>query len=156
MTPGQTVARTALIATLAATFPLLPLSQTPPAHAATNGHRGGNYVAGVNGPILVLVGRGGLGLVVVGWVVAGGDAHRRHVRVLATVNGPIASPAWSPDGRAIAYITGSYTGNGGTEIRIIDVASATTRVVLSTMGPRQRMLPPASQFVRLAWMHIRA
>jgi hypothetical protein len=83
------------------------------------------------------------------------DAHGRHVRVLATVNGPIASPAWSPDGRTIAYITGSYLGNGGTEIRTIDVASGTTRVVLSTVGPRQRMLPPGGQFVRLAWMHTR-
>ena len=83
------------------------------------------------------------------------DAHGRHVRVLATVNGPIASPAWSPDGRTIAYITGLYMGNGGTEIRTIDVASGTTRVVLSTTGPRQRLLPPGGQFVRLAWMHTR-
>jgi Tol biopolymer transport system component len=83
------------------------------------------------------------------------DAHGRHVRVLATVNGPIASPAWSPDGRTIAYITGLYTGNGGTEIRTIDVARGTTRVVLTTTGPRQRLLPPGGQFVRLAWMHTR-
>jgi Tol biopolymer transport system component len=83
------------------------------------------------------------------------DAHSRHVRVLATVNGPIASPAWSPDGRTIVYITGSYTGNGGTEIRTIDVASGTTQVVLSTAGSRQRLLPPGGQFVRLAWMHTR-
>jgi Tol biopolymer transport system component len=83
------------------------------------------------------------------------DAHGRHVRVLATVNGPIASPAWSPDGRTIAYITGSYTGNGGTEIRTVDVASGTTRVVMSTVGSRQRLLPPRGQFVRLAWMHTR-
>jgi dipeptidyl aminopeptidase/acylaminoacyl peptidase len=83
------------------------------------------------------------------------DAHGRHVRVLATVNGPIASPAWSPDGRTIAYITGLYTGNCGTEIRTIDVASGTTEVVLTTTGPRQRLLPPGGQFVRLAWMHTR-
>jgi WD40 repeat protein len=81
------------------------------------------------------------------------DAHGRHVRVLATVKGLIASPAWSPDGRTIAYITGLYTGNGGTEIRTIDVASGTTQVVLSTAGSRQRLLPPGGQFVRLAWMH---
>jgi WD40-like Beta Propeller Repeat len=83
------------------------------------------------------------------------DAHGQNVRVLATVNGLIASPAWSPDGRTIAYITGSYTGNGGTEIRTIDVAGGTTRLVLSTMGSRQRLLPPRGQFVRLAWMHAR-
>ena len=372
MTSGKTVPCAALIATLAATFTLLPLSQTPPARAATNGHRGGNYVAGVNGPILVLVGRGGLGqtgptegeivavqrgqvvrvlarglpfpfseglapsprgryvgygaevkglwiatadgssryhlllpprstqgnvlgVESVAWspdrytlayavniaadfavnplkdrglgiwltrydrarprllvtpvqlgsvgmgktgtaasetfAIAGlswspdgrtlavstfrpapgiaqpgqampvvlavdvatgktrlllasahdavfaptagtlayvtgepnkggmslrvADAHGRHVRVLATVNGPIASPAWSPDGRTIAYITGSYMGNGGSEIRTIDVAGGTTRLVLSTVGSRQQMLPPGGQFVRLAWMHTR-
>ena len=83
------------------------------------------------------------------------DAHGRHVRVLATVKGLIASPAWSPDGRTIAYITGSYMGNGGTEIRTIDVASGMTQVVLSTVGSRQHLLPPGGQFVRLAWMHTR-
>jgi hypothetical protein len=83
------------------------------------------------------------------------DAHGQHVRVLATVKGLIASPAWSPDGRTIAYIAGLYTGNGGTEIRTIAVVGGTPRLVLSTTGARQSLLPPGGQFVRLAWMHAR-
>src|SRR5205085_4861117 len=61
MTPRQTVACAALIATLAATFTLLPLFQTPPARAATNSYRGGPYVSGVNGPMMIMVGRCGHG-----------------------------------------------------------------------------------------------
>src|SRR2546423_8731789 len=61
MTPGQTVASAALSATLATTLTLFALTGDRPARAATNGHHGGDSVAGVNGPILALVGRGGLG-----------------------------------------------------------------------------------------------
>lgn len=71
------------------------------------------------------------------------DAGGQHARVLVTVNGLIASPAWSPDGHTLAYIT------DGTVIHTVDVATGTSRVALTATA---RGLPAGGRFRRLAWL----
>jgi len=75
------------------------------------------------------------------------DAQGRHARVLVTVNGLIASPAWSPDGHTLAYIT------DGTVIHTVDVATGTSRVALTATA---QWLPAGGRFRRLAWLPARA
>ncbi len=59
----------------------------------------------------------------------------------------ISSPAWSPDGRAIAYLVAHATGRYMT-LRTVDVATGKTRTILAA---NQRGLPLGGYFVRLAW-----
>ena len=73
------------------------------------------------------------------------DAQGLHGRVLA--KGPISSPAWTPDGRTLAYI------DGGTTIRTVAVATGQTRLVLTVSAPG--LHPRGGQFLRLAWMRTR-
>ncbi len=87
------------------------------------------------------------------WVA---DAQGQHARKLVTVQGQLISPAWSPDGRAIAYVVGSpYPGQGTTAIRTVDVATGQIQTVLTANQPGQPLLPTGGHFTRLAWMHSR-
>jgi Tol biopolymer transport system component len=90
------------------------------------------------------------------WVIGAASPRSRELAVNS--NGPILGPAWSPDGRQVAYIGGRYAchcgiGNTplyGTVVYAADVATGQQRVILSgdqTNGP---MLRPV-QFTALAW-----
>lgn len=90
--------------------------------------------------------RGGMTL----WVADGQGHHAR--AIVATHGGLIAGPAWSPDGRGIAYIAGSPIIVGGTAIRTVDLASGTNRVALTTGKYWQHPAPTEGYFVHIAWM----
>ncbi len=79
-----------------------------------------------------------------------GAASGQPARTLASAQGSggsISSPAWSPDGRAIAYLVANPTGRFMT-LRTVDVATGKTRTILAANA---HGLPPGGYFVRLAW-----
>lgn len=79
-----------------------------------------------------------------------GAASDQPARTLVTAQGSatsISSPAWSPDGRAIAYLAANATGRFMT-LRTVDVATGKTRTILAA---NERGLPLGGYFVRLAW-----
>lgn len=87
-------------------------------------------------------------------LLAVADVWGGHARVVVRTPHMLASPAWSPDGRSIAYlwqrVAFTQSGDDGLEIRAVDVATGRVRVLLR--GP----LPAAfasEDVVSLAWMH---
>jgi Tol biopolymer transport system component len=97
------------------------------------------------------------------WVV--GDANPRPRRLAVNANGPILSPAWSPDGRQLAYIGGRYAaGRGpcpahsacfvmiteaGTVVYAADVATGKQRVILNG---NQQMAPCCGLLNSVHWL----
>jgi Tol biopolymer transport system component len=95
------------------------------------------------------------------WVVGAGSPRPRELVVNA--HGPILGPAWSPDGRQVAYIGGQYASTCvrsyialgcsllyGTAIYSVDVATGQQRVFLSGDQRNGPMLRPV-QLTSLAW-----
>jgi len=85
------------------------------------------------------------------------DTRGEHARVVVQTPHMLASPAWSPDGRSIAYLwqrsTFTTSGDDGLELHAVDVATGRVRMWLR--GP----LPAAfasDDVVSLAWMHARS
>ncbi len=79
-----------------------------------------------------------------------GTASGQTARILAPAQGSggsISSPAWSPDGRAIAYLVANPTDRFMT-LRTVDVATGKTHTILAA---NERGLPHGGYFVRLAW-----
>jgi Tol biopolymer transport system component len=81
-------------------------------------------------------------------VVTLGDGR---VRTLASSHGPLWSPAWSPDGRSIAYIAGPLWHYLGTTVRLVNLADGKSRVLLrsSAHGPE---LIRGFVYSALAWL----
>ncbi len=77
--------------------------------------------------------------------VANERGQSRHV--LVTTPTRIGSLAWSPDGRAIAYLTSTADGRG-TVLDIVDIATGHHQIVLSA---NRSGLPVGGYFTRVAW-----
>ncbi len=84
------------------------------------------------------------------WVA---DAQGQYARRLATADAVISSPAWSPDGRTVAYLVDSEQGGRHvTLIRTIDSATRKGATILASNAGGQPLLPTQGQFLRLAWI----
>ena len=84
------------------------------------------------------------------WVTDAQGQHGRPLVIGQDVQGWLGSPTWSPDGRAIAYITGLRANKNTTTIHVVDIATGQIRTVLAADAPG---LSSGGYFVRLAWMH---
>lgn len=138
--PFRTVDAIVAVDTVAGTGKVLLTGARDAAYAPTG--MGLAYIAG---------GGDGTGPVALRARVAPGQP----ARTLATApaaRGRLLSPAWSPDGRSIAYIAGAPAPSEprGTTVHVVDVATGRDRVVLADDGAG---LPKGGYFVRLAWMH---
>lgn len=83
------------------------------------------------------------------WITA---AQGRHPRALA--HGLPASPVWSPDGQAIAFVDsvdGSATTPALTVLRTVVVATGHIRTILRAYERGQAVLPTGRRFLSLAW-----
>jgi len=83
--------------------------------------------------------------------VAGAQGQQPH----ALVRGSISSPAWAPDGRAIAYLDHPDSGVT-TVIRTVNVATGQVQTVIADNQTGQPLLLADGHFQSLGWLRTRA
>lgn len=82
------------------------------------------------------------------WMTTAQEPHARALVMAQGARERISSPAWSPDGRTIAFLV-STVAQQDTVLRTVDVATGQTRTVVAAGAPG---LPIGGSFVRLTWM----